>query len=206
MLCNVSPLPFVPLHGYCKEILKEPEARFSCLEDDDLYLAASLLNPSHKLKWLKRTGSDAVLESKIKNSVLAVMDQVAMQNPKEIKKVSLPQKRKSLFDFGENETEDLTVTSNSAQTELGKYLVNADSANDPTAFWKTHKEEFPRLVVTAQSIFAAPASTAADERIFSTAGYILSPRRLRTSDFNFENLLFANLNRNVLQIATSKKR
>ena len=49
------------------------------------------------------------------------------------------------------------------------------------------------------------ASTAAVERIFSTVDYILSPRRLRTSDFNFENLLFANLNRNVLGIASSKK-
>ena len=98
-------------HGYCKEILKEPEARFSCLEDDDLYLSASLLNPSHELKWLKRPGSDAVLESKIKNSALAIMDKVAVQNSKEIKKVRLPQKRKSLFDFGENQTEDLTVNS-----------------------------------------------------------------------------------------------
>ena len=132
MLCHVSPWPFVPLHGYCKEILKELEARFSCLEEDELYLATSLLNPSHKLKGLKQTGSDAVLESKMKNSVFAIMDKDAMWSPKEIKKVSLPQERKSLFDFGENETEDLTVSSDSAQTELGKYLVNADTANDPT--------------------------------------------------------------------------
>ena len=75
---------------------------------------------------------------------IAIVDKVAMQNPKEIKKVSLPQKRKRLVDFSENETGDLTVNSDSAQTELGKYLVNADSVNDPTGFWKTHKEEFPR--------------------------------------------------------------
>ena len=85
------------------------------------------------------------------------------------------------------------MSSDSAQTELGKYLVNADSANDPTVFWTTQKE-FSRLFVIAQQVFAAPASTAAVER----AGYILSPRRLRTSDFNFENLLFANLNGHVL--------
>ena len=97
------------------------------------------------------------------------------------------------------------MNSDSAPTELGKYLVNADSVNDPTVFWKTHKEKFPRLFVIAQQIFAAPASTAAVERIFSIADYISSPRRLRTSDFNFENLLFANLNSNVLRIASSKK-
>ena len=83
-------------------------------------------------------------------------------------------------------------------------MLNADSANDRTVFWKTHKEEFPRLFVIAQQIFAAPASAAAVERIFGIVGYILSSRRLRTSDFNFENLLFANLNCNVLQIANSK--
>ena len=97
------------------------------------------------------------------------------------------------------------MSSDSAQTELGKYLVNAGSVNDPTVFWKTHKEDFRRLFVIAQQIFVAAAATAAVERIFSIAGYILSPRRLRTSDFNFENLLFANLNRNVLRIASSKK-
>ena len=84
------------------------------------------------------------------------MDKVAMQNPKEISKVSLPQKRKSLFDFGENETEDLTLSSTSAETEQGKYSLNADSANDPTVFWKIHKEEFPQLFVIAQQIFAVP--------------------------------------------------
>ena len=87
------------------------------------------------------------------------------------------------------------MSSKSAQTELGKYLLNADSANDPTVFWKTQKEEFPRLFVIAQQIFAASASTAAAERILN----------LRTSDFNFENLFFAHLNRNVLRIASSKK-
>ena len=92
------------------------------------------------------------------------------------------------------------MNSYSAQTELGKYLPHADSANDPTVFWKTHKEDFPPLFVIAQQIFAAPASTATVERIFSIAGYILRPRRLRTSDFNFEN----RLNRNVLRIASSK--
>ena len=97
------------------------------------------------------------------------------------------------------------MNSDSAQTEQGKYLVNADCVSDPTVFWKTHKEEFPRLFVTAQHIFAVHASTAIVERIFSIAGYILSPRRLRTSHVNFENHLFANLNRNVLRIASSKK-
>ena len=49
------------------------------------------------------------------------------------------------------------------------------------------------LKLLKQTLFA-PESTAGIERIFSVAGYILSERRNRTSDENFENQLFANVN------------
>ena len=47
--------------------------------------------------------------------------------------------------------------------------------------------------IVKQTLFA-PGSTAGVEGIFSVAGYILSERRNRTSDENFENQLFANVN------------
>ena len=47
--------------------------------------------------------------------------------------------------------------------------------------------------IVKQTLFAL-GSTAFIERIFSVAGYILSERRNRTSDENFENQLFANVN------------
>ena len=43
-----------------------------------------------------------------------------------------------------------------------------------------------------QTLFA-PGSTTGIERIFSVAGYILSERRTRISDENFENQLFASV-------------
>ena len=52
----------------------------------------------------------------------------------------------------------------------------------------------PRLFEIVKQTLFAPESTAGIERFFSVAGYILSERRNRTSDENFENQLFANVN------------
>ena len=81
--------------------------------------------------------------------------------------------------------------------ELENYLDCRDVADDPLEFWRNHKQTFPRLFeIVKQTPFApfARRSTAGIERIFNVAGYILNERRTRTSDENFENQLFANVN------------
>ena len=44
------------------------------------------------------------------------------------------------------------------------------------------------------------------ERLFSICGHILSQRRLRTSDKNFENILFANVNFEVFDAELRKRK
>ena len=50
------------------------------------------------------------------------------------------------------------------------------------------------------------ASQAPVERLFSISGHILSQRRLRTSDKNFENILFANVNFEVFDAELRKRK
>ena len=47
---------------------------------------------------------------------------------------------------------------------------------------------------------------AAVERIFSIAGYILSQRRTRLTDNNFQNQLFANVNYDLPEFPCKKLR
>ena len=82
----------------------------------------------------------------------------------------------------------------SSGAALENYLDTADFYGDPLEFWKVNCDKFPRLCLVAKQVFCAPDSTAAVERIFSIAGYILSQRRTRLTDSNFENQLFANVN------------
>ena len=82
----------------------------------------------------------------------------------------------------------------SVQAEFELYLDNKEICDDPLLFWKKHSTHFPRLSILAKQIFCAPASTAGVERLFSVAGHILSPRKMRLTDANFEHQLFANVN------------
>ena len=79
-------------------------------------------------------------------------------------------------------------------SELENYLDFRDVAADPLEFWWNHRQSFPRLFEIVKQTLFAPESTAGIERIFSVADYILSERRNRTSDENFESQLFANVN------------
>ena len=110
----------------------------------------------------------------------------------------------SLFDFGNRFHGHGTPAAESAETELALYLDNRDLANNPLTFFKDKQTTFPRLCKIVPQIMCAPRSTAAVERVFSAAGYILSPKRMSLSDENFENQLFSNLNRNVFQVPSNK--
>ena len=57
-----------------------------------------------------------------------------------------------------------------------------------------------------QNKLCAPGRTAAVERIFSIAGYILSQRRTRITDDNFQNQLFANVKSDLPEVLGKKLR
>ena len=52
--------------------------------------------------------------------------------------------------------------------------------------------------VTRFSTSSAPATTARVERLLSVAGFILSNRRMRTTDENFELQLFSKVSRDLI--------
>ena len=58
----------------------------------------------------------------------------------------------------------------------------------------------------SRQILCEPASQAPVERLFSISGHILSQRRLRTNDRNFENVLFAYVNYNVFDMELRKRK
>ena len=77
--------------------------------------------------------------------------------------------------------------------ELENYLDCETSSSDPMQFWRENQSRLPRLAVIAEQTFCASGRTAAVERIFSIAGYILSQRRTRITDDNFQNQLLPTL-------------
>ena len=93
----------------------------------------------------------------------------------------------------------------SVHAELQSYLDFPPTASNPVKFWNDNRKQYKRLYKVSRQI-CAPANQAPVERLFSISGHILSQRRLRTSDKNFENILFAKVNFEVFDAELRKRK
>ena len=73
-------------------------------------------------------------------------------------------------------------------------------------FGEKTSRDFLALRSLQNKLFVLPRRTAAVERIFSIAGYILSQRRTRITDDNIQNQLFANVNSDLPEVPDKKLR
>ena len=99
-----------------------------------------------------------------------------------------------------------TSSSKSVETELQSYLDLAPTLHNLLKFWHENRKQFKRLYKVSRQILCAPASQAPVERLFSISGHILSQRRLRTRDRNFEDILSANVNFEVFDAELRKRK
>ncbi|KAF3840348.1 hypothetical protein F7725_019065 [Dissostichus mawsoni] len=61
---------------------------------------------------------------------------------------------------------------------------------DVLSWWKEHATRFPNVAQIACSILSIPASSAASERDFSTAGFVVSERRSQLKPGTVDDILF----------------
>lgn len=88
----------------------------------------------------------------------------------------------------------------SASDELdGEFLVygqmpEVSAEDDPLSWWKTNMGTLPQLSEFARKYLCIAASSCSSERVFSTAGYIVSPRRSRLTQEHVDMLVFLSEN------------
>lgn len=94
----------------------------------------------------------------------------------------------------------LGSTVNNGEDEFSKYLSEPqiDHNLNPSAWWQAHEASFPAISKTAKQILCIPASSASSERVFSSAGNIVSAKRNCLSPHNVCMLVFLYQNRNFL--------
>ncbi|XP_035665737.1 zinc finger BED domain-containing protein 4-like [Branchiostoma floridae] len=82
------------------------------------------------------------------------------------------------------------------QQEILKYKVmpKLKSTDDAVAFWRGKADELPLLSTTARKYLVVPGTSVPSERIFSTAGDIVSAERATLDPENVNMLLFLNKN------------
>ena len=81
-----------------------------------------------------------------------------------------------------------------ATTEMQQYMKNQNlkRKEDPIAWWKEHSSSYPLLQNIAKKYLSIPGTSVPAERLFSTAGKVVSARRNRLKPENVNTFLFLN--------------
>lgn len=75
--------------------------------------------------------------------------------------------------------------------ELGQYMtIETDTSEDPLIWWKKHEHMLPTLSSIAKKYLCICATSCASERLFSSAGNIVTKKRNCLKPHNVERMVF----------------
>ena len=82
------------------------------------------------------------------------------------------------------------------EDELAVYWLERCAArdNDPLQWWTVNQKKYPGIAALASKYLCIPATSTTSERVFSTAGNIVSKRRSNLSAKYVDMLVFMNKN------------
>lgn len=94
-----------------------------------------------------------------------------------------------------NKLHDTDEPANNLSNEIERYVnSNHGTVNNLLEWWSMHKNVYPQLYKFFMQFAAIPATSASAERIFSSAGNIISHQRTRLNPQNVGQLLFLHKN------------
>ena len=85
--------------------------------------------------------------------------------------------------------------------EIERYFDTVENLRevvDPITYWKNQSQDYPLLSTIAIDVLTVPASSAAIERVFSTAGDSTTGKRNRLADKNLEREVLLKKNKHFL--------
>ena len=191
---------------FVRNLKSSLETRLVPFETNKCYQLASVLDPRFKLRWCNNDTEKENMKRVLKDEVIQLstpmLERVIEDNHEE-----LPAKRRRtdtdtniecsrLFGFMQASTKLQTPSVESLEEEISAYLNSPCEEMDinPLNFWKENKEKYQRLTLLVKKFLSIPSSSAAVERLFSTAGKVFRPERCRLTDTRFSQLMFIRCN------------
>lgn len=86
---------------------------------------------------------------------------------------------------------------NTIKEEVASYRVASSmpmDGGDPLTWWKSNEYKYPHTAKMARHYLAVPASSVPSERVFSTAGHIVTAKRSTLFPENVDILIFLKKN------------
>lgn len=138
--------------------------------------AANYLDPRWKGVYLRLTNRLQQTKVEMKAKYLGEDDVEAAEAVEvDLPNASLSPTSKLLF----NSQREEQVRVSGLEQEMRRYEASGNPGRnvDVLDFWKQNQDVFPLLAKMARIVLAIPASSAKSERVFSTGGLIVTPRR-----------------------------
>jgi len=164
-----------------------------------VYLAAVILHPKFKWRWIERIwgskvgGKEWLRDGKVAVRTLwlkeykdiPLSDLAVDEEPLAAKKVKRDSNISRFFKDDDDCDEDQDASDDQDVDEYERYIkrpqvrtLKGETFN-PIAWWQSSRKEFPRLSRMALDLLSIPAMSAKAERIFSQSGNIIRPNRAR---------------------------
>ena len=174
----------------------------------DLHWIAAVLNPRTRMLKVATDAEGAHAYSLVRAEITKIME-IHQNNdnpsvpPRATTNASPPPSKKfKSYTTQFYDDTDLGETSNSTtavkrarcelamylQTNIAKYTASNNNIDNPLFFWKEQKDILPNISTLTKQIFCIPASSAAAERAFSSAGVIISQRRTNINPSTVNNI------------------
>jgi len=150
--------------------------------------AAIMLDPRFKnLEWMGSGSAADKMRATFKKHILETFEiEASGAVPPPAKKAKKQEDLEFLFG-----TPKKSGTSQSLEGELAAYFLEpaADFEVSPLEWWK-NQSRFPTLALADKRYLCIPATSAPSERVFSTAGYVVSDRRTCLDPDRVDAILF----------------
>ena len=123
--------------------------------------------------------------------------------PEASEESSPPQKKSAMAElFGELFTSEKGTTkslSKITEEEVMSYRLTGCIPVDenPLAWWRSNEYKYPRIAKLARRYLAVPGTSVPSERVFSTAGDIVTASRSRLLAENVDKLIFLQKNMKI---------
>ena len=205
----------VPTNGVCgmlsEKLLNRMARKFTGIEENLLLASATLIDPIlKKLAFSDPAAADRVgrfLSSEAARHIAdgdsdGSMEQNSSTHGDDPEQVTLQTggqniEENSLWQLLDQRIADNISSRNSgvnATTEMQQYMkvANINRKQDPLTWWKEHSASYPSLKHVARKYLSLPATSVPAERLFSTAGELISARRSRLTPENVNMFLFLN--------------
>jgi len=191
-----------------RKMLLSMQTRFGSCEGQDIYYLSTILDPRFK----NRVFSSQAEMRRSQERLIIKCEETIQVNTAESSPRSqdIPSKRARtnqrsdagsilwatvddiIKEYDSEPDDDYTACEKMVHSYLGE--PNADRHSNPLQYWKKNELQYPLLAQLARKYLAPPCTTVPSERLFSTAGNIVTDKRTRLDIDKVEMLLFLNKN------------